>query len=137
MLVEARRKALTASLTETFGNNASARDPVALGMIEDGYEIRALARDIRTCKHLEKELKRRVKDQRGADPRTRGQLQVIKQLTKQLTARLQLLDGKTPSPFPCGNVLPSDHGHTRTPAGGRMYDHITDDELNAMFPPLI
>ncbi|WP_426727050.1 hypothetical protein ACEN2A_07825 [Corynebacterium auriscanis] len=127
-LVETRRKALTS----TYGN-----DPDVLDMIEKQIEIRALARDSRTARSLVEQLKATVKQQRGADAATRKQLQAAKQLNKQLTARLQELDGKAALHFPGGNVLPGSHAQTSTPAGdSELLDGITDDEVDAMFPPL-
>lgn len=128
-LVEARREALTATYCS---------DPDVLDMIEKDIEIRALARDSRTARSLVKQLKATVKQQRGADAATRKQLQAAKQLNKQLTARLQELDGKAALHFPGGQVLPGRHAQTSTPAGdGELVGSITDDEVDAMFPPLI
>lgn len=127
-LAEARREALTA----IYGS-----DPDMLDMVEKEYEIRALARDAGTCGRRKEELKRLVKDQRGADPRTRGQLEVIKELAKQIASRIRVLDGRAGVQFPGGQVLPANHAQTGRPAGGRLLDHITDAELDTMFPPLI
>lgn len=122
-LVEARREALTAE--------DDARD-----LIEKQLELRALARDARTCKNIERELKQLVKAQRGTNPATRKQLEVIKQLGKTLTARLQELDGRSDLEFPGGQRIPGNHGNRHTPVGDeRLIPEGVD--VDKLFPPLI
>lgn len=122
-LEEARREALTAE--------DDARD-----LVEKQLELRALARDARTCKNIERDLKQLVKAQRGTNPATRKQLEAIKQLSKSLTARLQELDGRADLEFPGGQRIAGNHGNRHTPVGDeRLIPQGVD--VDKLFPPLI
>ncbi|CAB0776901.1 hypothetical protein FRC0182_00636 [Corynebacterium diphtheriae] len=116
---------------EVLALEGDARD-----LVEKQLELRALARDARTCKTIERELKHLVKAQRGTNPATRKQLEVIKQLSKTLTTRLQELDGRTDLEFPDGQRIAGNHGNRHTPVGDeRLIPQGVD--VDKLFPPLI